>query len=95
MKYLRYGVTAEGVHLNKKAVELIRSWPVPRTGAELASVLGFLGCYRESVAEFAKLTSEMNSLKTKKVWVPGHWTAEMQSQLDTLKELFCQEGGPV
>ena len=48
----------------------------------MASVLGFLG--RESVAEFAKLTSEMNSLKTKKVWVPGDWTAEMQSQFDLL-----------
>ena len=54
-----------GSPLTKKVVELIRSWPVPTTGAELASVLGFLGYYHESVAEFTKL-SEMNSLKAQK-----------------------------
>ena len=37
----------------------------------------------------------MNALKTKKVWVPGDWTLGMQAQFDTLKELFCHEGGPV
>ena len=47
------------------------------------------------MAEFAKLTSQMNLLKTKKVWAPGDWTEEMQFQLDTLNKLFCQEGGPV
>ena len=80
VEYLGYGVTDEGVHLTKKAVGLIRSWPVPTSGAELASVLGFLGYYRESVVEFAKLMSEMNALKTKKVWVPVDWTSGMQAQ---------------
>ena len=95
VEYLGYGVTEEGVHLTEKAVGLIWSWPVPISGAELASVLGFLGYYRESMAEFAKLSSEMNALKTKKVWVPGDWTSGMQAQFDTLKELLCREGGPV
>ena len=42
VEYLGYGVTTEGVHLTKKAVELMRS------RAELASVLGFPGYYWES-----------------------------------------------
>ena len=58
----------------------------------MASVLGY---YRESIVEFAKLTAEMNGLKTKKVWEPEDWTPGMQDQFNTLKELFCQEGGPV
>ena len=71
MEYLGYGVTEKGIHLTEKAVGLIRSWPTPTSGAELASVLGFLGYYRESVVEE---TAEMNSLKTKKAGGldPGH-----------------------
>ena len=57
MEYLGYGVTKEGIHLTEKAVGLIRYWPVPTSGAELASVLGFLDYYRESIAEFGKLTT--------------------------------------
>ena len=37
----------------------------------------------------------MNTLKTKKVWGPDDWTPNIQDQFDTLKELFCREGGPV
>ena len=95
VEYLGYGVTEKGIHLTEKAVGLIRSWPTPTSGAELASVLGFLGCYREALVEFAWLTAAMNSLKAKKVWGRGDWTPVMQDQFDTLKELFCREGGPV
>ena len=56
VEYLGYGVTEKGIHLTEKAVGLIRSWPTPTSGAELASVLGFLGYYREALVEFARLT---------------------------------------
>ena len=74
MEYLGYWVTEKGIHLTEKAVGLIKSWPTPTSGAELASVLGFLGYYREALVEFAWLMAEMNSLKTKKAGGldPGH-----------------------
>ena len=37
---------------------------------------------------FSELTSQINTLKTKKVWGPGDWTSKMQTQFDTLKRLF-------
>ena len=69
-------------------MKLIKASPVPKTAAELALVLGFFGYYRESVVNFSELTSQMNTLKTKKVWEPGDWTSKMQTQFDTLKRLF-------
>ena len=41
VEYLGYGVTAEGVHLTGKAVELIKAGPATKTGAELPLVMAW------------------------------------------------------
>ena len=95
VSYLGYDVSEEGIHLTSKFIEQVRDWPAPTSGAELASMLGFFGYYRESLPEYSALTADMNSLKSRRKWTGGEWTPEMQRDFETLKKLFVQDGGPV
>ena len=58
-------------------------------------MLGFFGYYRESLPQYSELTADMNNLKSRRKWTGEEWTPQMQSDFETLKKLFVQDGGPV
>lgn len=88
--YLGHLVSQAGVRMVPDYVERILDWPLPTTGKELRSFLGFCGYYRSFIKEFASLTAEMNKMKTSKdktlVWKP-----ETQQDFETLKQCFAKE----
>ena len=77
--FLGFQVSGRGIHPTDKYVENIRNFQAPRTGKELASVLGFFGYYPEFIPEYARLTQKMNSLCNKRHLGPDEWTEELES----------------
>ena len=47
-------------------VDKIRDWPLPSTGKELVSFLGFCSYYRGFIPEFSKTTAGLNKLRNEK-----------------------------
>ena len=94
-EYLGFEVSQEGLRMTDKNVKVIRDWPAPTSGTELASVIGFFSFYREFSASFARLSAPLNELKkVRGAWPPGTWTPELQNTFDAPKEEFTREGGP-
>ena len=58
-------------------------WPIPTTGKEMASFLGFAGYYQTFIPKFVALTAEMNSLKSEKKIT---WTDTLDVAFAQLKE---------
>ena len=57
VEYLGYLVSAEGVKLIPSYVQKITEWPLPQTGKELSTVLGFTNYYRDFLPGFANVTA--------------------------------------
>ena len=85
VNYLGHMITAEGIQMVPKYVEKIMDWPLPRTGKELKSFLGFCGYYRSFIPNYSSLTAELESLKMEE---DPEWTDETRLQFKNLKEAF-------
>ncbi|HSG06259.1 MAG TPA: reverse transcriptase family protein, partial [Nitrospiria bacterium] len=91
--YLGFEISGQGIRLPDKVIRDIREWPSPTNSKEVGTLLGFFGYYRDFLGDFAELTAGMSDLRGKNA--PFLWTQKLESQFSRLKELFCQEGGPV
>lgn len=88
VEYLGHLVSKNGVRMIPSYVQRILEWPLPQTGKELRSFLGFCGYYRCFIKEFADLTYEMNKMKS------GNrleWTDATREKFEKLKTCFKQE----
>ena len=83
--YLGYEVSENGVAMRKEYVDKILEWPRPETNKELQTFLGFLSYYRQFIADFSKLTSDMNGQKKKDKL---EWTEQMSNDFEELKNQF-------
>ena len=88
-------MSEDGIKLTEKYICMIRDMKAPKTGKEVASLLGFLGYYREFIPAFARLTEDMNSLRNKRQLTAADWTPEIDAFFQKLKSLFLDQGGPV
>ena len=86
VEYLGHLVNTEGVQMIPSYVDKILDWPLPQTGKELRSFLGFSGYYRAFITEYAHLTFEMNKMKNQKTEL--NWTEETKQKFEKLKECF-------
>ena len=93
--FLGFHVSGDGITPTDKYIKTIRDMQPPRSGKEVASLLGFLGYYREFIPEFSKLTEQMNSLRNKRQLTDEDWTPEIDACFSHLKSLFLNQGGPV
>ena len=91
VEYLGHIVDKNGIAMIPSYVDKINSWPLPETGKELRSFLGFTSYYRSFIKEYADLTFEMNKLKNAKGTIP--WTREVTKKFEKLKQ--CFNNGPV
>ena len=88
VEYLGYVVSPEGVKMKPSYVEKITEWPTPKTVKELNTFLGFAGYYRTFIAEFSKLTNEMNAMKK---GTKLEWNDEVEKKFKLLKEEFSKK----
>ena len=87
VEYLGYEVSQEGIKLIPSYVDKVLNWPTPETGKELAAFLGFTNYYREFMPDFAKMTADLNTEKSKKVIV---WTENLLNCFNKVKTMFTQ-----
>ena len=90
VEYLGHLVSTKGVRMIPSYVQKVLAWPLPVTGKELRSFLGFTGYYRTFIKEYGFLTAEMNKLKNETVIT---WPDEVKVKFDKLKT--CFEAEPV
>ena len=88
VEYLGHLVSKQGVRMIPSYVEKILAWPLPKTGKELRSFLGFCGYYRIFIKEFAELTAEMNKMKNK---LEVKWEPNTIEKFERLKACFASQ----
>ena len=83
--YLGHLVSKDGIKMVPSYVTKVLEWPLPRTGKDLRSFLGFSGYYRTFIKDYSFLTAEMNKEKNNSEIV---WTEETKSKFEQLKQCF-------
>ena len=84
VEFLGHVVSADGVKVDPKKIDVIRNWPIPSSLKELQSFLGLANYYRKFIMNFSKkvvLITEL--LKCMNSFV---WAEETQCSFDTLKD---------
>ena len=51
VEYLGYNISKGGVSMIPEYVQKIKDWPIPKTGKEVATFLGFLRYYRTFIPQ--------------------------------------------
>lgn len=75
--YLDLVVTTNGIRMDPKKLETIRSWETPANVKDVQSFLSFANFYRRFIARFSAIATPLTSL-TKK-GVPFSWTTAVET----------------
>ena len=67
VKFLGHVVSASGVSVDPKKVEVVMSWERPKSVFEIRSFLGLVGYYRQIIEDFSRLAAPMTRLTQKGV----------------------------
>ena len=70
-------------------VQKIKDWPVPKSGKEVATFLGFAGYYRTFIPQYSALTNRLNWIKKAEKFL---WTKEIEQNFIELKRAFTEGG---
>ncbi|KAJ6812125.1 uncharacterized protein M6B38_151905 [Iris pallida] len=82
--FLGHIISEEGISVDSKKVEAVKSWPTPKTVAEIRSFLGLAGYYRRFVENFSRIAEPLTRLTRKEE--KFNWTEKCQRAFDELKE---------
>ena len=83
--YLGHRVDQIGVHIQGNYIRKVVDWPVPSTGAELASFLALTGFFKSFLPQFTSLTNEIEEAKH----CPNmDWMETMDIAFIQIKDLF-------
>ena len=85
VEYLGHLVSEKGIRMIPSYVEKITSWPLPKTGKELKSFLGFCGYYRTFIVDYSLLTANMNKMKNAPI---VEWTEADKENFLKVKKAF-------
>jgi hypothetical protein len=83
LRCLGHVISKQGISINPDKLEVIRAWPLPRTGEQLQSFLGFATFLRQHVRHFADLTAPLEAVKYHKEVI---WTDTMKKHFELTKE---------
>ena len=81
-----YEISQGGIGMVTEYIDKILQWPLPTTGKELQSFLGFCGYYQRSIREYGKLTAGLQELKMQTG--PLIWTPQLRADFKDLKLCF-------
>ena len=63
VEYLGHKISKGGVKMIPEYVHKVTNWPVPKSGKEVATFLGFAGYYRNFIPQYSALTNRLKSIK--------------------------------
>ena len=86
MRFLGYMVSALGVSMNPKKVEVVMSWERPKSVFEIRSFLGLVGYYRKFIKDFFRLAAPMTRLTRNEVRC--EWNDLCERAFQELKKRF-------
>ena len=91
ISYLGHIVSSSGIETDPRKVEVVKTWTIPKTVADVRSFLGFTNYYRRFIKDYAKVARPLNSLisvenaSKKKSLIK--WSDDCQEAFDELKKL--------
>ena len=77
-------ITSNGILISPSKVIKIQEWPIPRTGKQLATFLGFITFIRQHVRHFADLTAEFETMKRTQAEI--NWTPEQLHKFKLIQQ---------
>ncbi|GJP30951.1 hypothetical protein CLOM_g7514 [Closterium sp. NIES-68] len=84
VQFLGHMVSAQGVHVDPKKIEAVRTWKTPENVKELLQLLGFANFYNRFVPQYAKIAAPLtNQLKKN---TPYKWEPKHQEAVEQLKQ---------
>ena len=89
VEFLEVIISPKGVEMQKKKVEGVLNWPVPRNVKEVQKFLGLANYYRRFIKNFAKVAVLLHVLVRKEQkW---KWKEEQEEAFRRLKKAFTTE----
>jgi len=89
VEFLGVVIGPKGVEMQKKKVEEVLSWPVPRNVKEVQKFLGLANYYRRFIENFARIAALLHMLVRKEQkW---KWEREQEKAFEKLKTVFTTE----
>ncbi|GJP79414.1 hypothetical protein CLOP_g9648 [Closterium sp. NIES-67] len=82
--FLGHMVSAQGVHVDPKKIEAVRTWKTPKNVKELQQFLGFANYYNRFVPQYAKIAAPLTNLLKKNT--PYKWELKHQEAVEQLKQ---------
>ncbi|CAI7855576.1 unnamed protein product [Closterium sp. NIES-54] len=83
VQFLGHMVSAQGVHVDPKKIEAVRTWKTPENVKELQQFLGFANYYNWFVPQYAKIATPLTNLLKKNT--PFKWEDVHQQAMEQLK----------
>lgn len=85
IRYLRYVIDSEGVHVYPEKIQVIKDWPSPRNLTELRIFLGLAKLYLTFVLGFSHLSWPLNQSLRGGTQAKFKWTSAQQEAFEGLK----------
>ena len=76
-------MSQEGVAPEARKLEALRQWPLPKTGTDMLSYLGFCNYYRALIPHFAELAVPLYPFGQA---VQIDWSPELERAFDALRQ---------
>jgi len=89
MDYLGHRISADGIHISRKKLEIVRAIPPPKSVKALQRLLGMCNFWRRHICGYAKNTYHMRQLLIK--GAEFKWTKELQDELDYIKDALTKD----
>ncbi|XP_041102688.1 uncharacterized protein LOC121313985 [Polyodon spathula] len=89
-QYLGFSMGNGRVKPVASKVQALVDTPVPRTKAQVRSLLGLAGYYRRFIPEFSTIVSPLIDLTKKSAPNTVKWSDECQEAFDMIKRILCQ-----
>ncbi|CAI7851949.1 unnamed protein product [Closterium sp. NIES-54] len=83
VQFLGHMVSTQGIHVDPKKIEAVRTWKTPENVKELQQFLGFANYYNRFVPQYAKIATPLTNLLKKNT--PFKWEDVHQQAMEQLK----------
>jgi len=84
LEYLGHIISAQGVAIDPKKIEVVANWPTPTDLKQLWGFLGLSGYYRKFIKNYGLISRPLTDLLKKDVLF--HWTPQLQMSFEALKQ---------